>query len=198
MLPLRLIEEIRLLTNIVREGNRGCGWCWPAAWRWRSGWQVLSWSRSISGSQRGAICSRWGATRRFITSRSRFAAAARGRDGLLTADAQTSVHTASDGIPRLINQICDHALMLAALGGQPQIDAARHRRGVGRPAAVAAAAARAAGAGGGGRRNGQAGRTLSSSASWATSRRWREAIGPRHGGHGDGQASTRSAARSIR
>src|SRR6185503_508522 len=32
-----------------------------------------------------------------------------------------SIHTASDGIPRLVSQLCDHALMLAALGGHRQL-----------------------------------------------------------------------------
>ena len=44
--------------------------------------------------------------------------------GDFTGDAQAAIHTATDGIPRLINQVCDHALMLAALGRKRQIDAA--------------------------------------------------------------------------
>jgi hypothetical protein len=43
-------------------------------------------------------------------------------DSLFTGGAQTAIHTATDGIPRLINQLCDHVLMLAALGGQRQVD----------------------------------------------------------------------------
>src|SRR5205085_319190 len=41
-----------------------------------------------------------------------------------TAEAQAAIHTATDGIPRLINQLCDHSLMLAALGGHRQLDVA--------------------------------------------------------------------------
>jgi hypothetical protein len=42
-------------------------------------------------------------------------------DVLFTADALQAIHTATDGIPRLVNQLCDHALMLAALGGHRQL-----------------------------------------------------------------------------
>jgi hypothetical protein len=45
-------------------------------------------------------------------------------DSLFTADAVAAIHTATDGIPRLINQVCDHALMLTALAGKRQVDAA--------------------------------------------------------------------------
>jgi len=45
-------------------------------------------------------------------------------DGIFTSDAQVAIHIATDGIPRLINQVCDHALMLAALGRKRQIEAA--------------------------------------------------------------------------
>jgi len=40
---------------------------------------------------------------------------------LLNTAAQEAVYSASGGVPRLINQVCDHALMMAALGGQAQI-----------------------------------------------------------------------------
>jgi len=43
---------------------------------------------------------------------------------IFTEDAQEAIYTASDGIPRLINQIGDHAMMMAAIGGHTQISAA--------------------------------------------------------------------------
>src|SRR4029079_2446856 len=45
-------------------------------------------------------------------------------ESVLADGATVAIHTATDGIPRLINQVGDHALMLAALGGHRQIDAA--------------------------------------------------------------------------
>jgi hypothetical protein len=43
-------------------------------------------------------------------------------DEVFTAEALRTIHTATDGIPRLVNQLCDHALMLAALGGHQQLN----------------------------------------------------------------------------
>jgi hypothetical protein len=40
---------------------------------------------------------------------------------LISEDAVRSVYRATDGIPRLINQVCDHALVLAALGGHSKL-----------------------------------------------------------------------------
>jgi hypothetical protein len=42
----------------------------------------------------------------------------------LTSDALDAIHRATDGIPRLINQVCDHALLLAYAGGVRQLPAA--------------------------------------------------------------------------
>lgn len=42
---------------------------------------------------------------------------------LFPAEAINSLHHATDGIPRLINQVCDHALVLAFAGGQRKLDA---------------------------------------------------------------------------
>ena len=58
MLPLRLLEEIRMITNLVRQGQPRCAWYWPPAWCSMSGWRRRVWSPSISASRRGAICSR--------------------------------------------------------------------------------------------------------------------------------------------
>jgi type II secretory pathway predicted ATPase ExeA len=45
-----------------------------------------------------------------------------GSPALFTADAVKSLHQATDGIPRLVNQVCDHALVLAFAGGRKKID----------------------------------------------------------------------------
>jgi hypothetical protein len=124
-LPLRLIEEIRLLTNIVRDGQSRVRLVLAGGMALE---EQLASPKLESFHQRiAARCYLQPLGRDetvyYVQEQIR-RCGARG-DGLLTADAQTSVHTASDGIPRLINQVCDHALMLAALAGQPQIDAAR-------------------------------------------------------------------------
>lgn len=44
-------------------------------------------------------------------------------DHLFTGDAMKSVHQSSDGCPRIINQICDYALVLAASQGSQRVTA---------------------------------------------------------------------------
>ena len=60
---------------------------------------------------------------------------------VFAASAYESVYRATDGVPRLIDQVCDHALILAELGdcrGQRR----SHRRGLERPATIAATLAK--------------------------------------------------------
>jgi hypothetical protein len=42
-------------------------------------------------------------------------------EAVFTTEALKAIHTATDGIPRLVNQVCDHGLMLASLGGHKQL-----------------------------------------------------------------------------
>lgn len=46
-------------------------------------------------------------------------------DHVFTHDAWQPVYHATDGIPRLINQVCDHALILACAAGQNHLDGRR-------------------------------------------------------------------------
>jgi hypothetical protein len=45
-------------------------------------------------------------------------------DSVFAADALAAAHSATDGVPRLINQLCDHALLMASAGGVRQLTAA--------------------------------------------------------------------------
>ena len=45
-------------------------------------------------------------------------------DQLFTGDAFDAVHRATDGVPRLVNQLCDHALLLACAAGAKPLTAA--------------------------------------------------------------------------
>jgi hypothetical protein len=56
--------------------------------------------------------------------RSQIRAAGGKPERVFTDEALRAVHQATDGIPRLINQVCDHALLLASLGRHKQLDAA--------------------------------------------------------------------------
>ncbi len=111
-LPLRLFEEIRLITNLVGGGEA----------RVRvviAGGQALEERlanpKLESFSQRiAARCYLEPFTRtetgEFIR---RQIGLAGGRDGLFTDEACTAVYHATGGVPRLIVQVCDHALVTA-------------------------------------------------------------------------------------
>jgi hypothetical protein len=119
-----LLEELRMITNLVREGQS----------RVRL---ILSGSLLIeerfahpkldSFSQRlSARCYLEALdpdeTRGYV----RFHVQSAGGDPnrLFEENALHNVHRATGGVPRLINQLCDHALMLARVAGKATIDAA--------------------------------------------------------------------------
>jgi type II secretory pathway predicted ATPase ExeA len=123
-LPLRLLEEIRLLTNVVRDGRTRVRLVLAGGMALE---ERLAHPKLESFHQRIAARCYLQPLRRDETVfylHEQIRRAGGDADRLFTADAQAAVHTASDGIPRLINQVCDHALTLAALGGQRQLDAA--------------------------------------------------------------------------
>jgi len=123
-LPLRLLEEIRLLTNIARDGHTRVRLVLTGSLALE---ERLASPKLESFHQRiVARCYLQPLTRQetmeYLQSHIRRCGGS--VDSLFTSEAQSAVHTATDGIPRLINQLCDHALMLAALGGHRQLDAA--------------------------------------------------------------------------
>lgn len=121
-LPLRLIEEIRLISNFIRDGQ-------PRVRLILAGGPELE--ERLASPKLQSFQQRI-AARCYLQSLQRDETAQYVRhqvrqvggnpDTLFTPDALRSIHTATDGIPRLINQVCDHALVLAALNGQTQID----------------------------------------------------------------------------
>lgn len=123
-LPSRLLEELRLLTNLVREGSP----------RVRL---VLAGSRSLEerlanpklDSFQQRIAARtylqpWTSQETADYIRQEITRCGGRAFGIFTADALKAVHVAAAGIPRLVNQICDHALALAAANGESAIDGA--------------------------------------------------------------------------
>ena len=116
-LPWRLLEEIRLISNFVRDGQ-------PRVRVILAGSPVLeerfASPKLASFSQRlAARCYLESFTRdetaAFI--RAQIAAVGGNPQEVFHDDALQSVFRATDGIARLINQVCDHALILASLGG---------------------------------------------------------------------------------
>jgi len=123
-LSFRLLEEIRLITNLVRDGQ-------PRVRLVLAGGPKLDERftnpKLDSFNQRIAARCYLSAFNREDTLqyvRARIAAVGARADSVFAADALQAVYQATDGIPRLINQVCDHALVMAFAGGQRQLDRA--------------------------------------------------------------------------
>ena len=117
LLPWKVLEEIRLLTNLVRDSQ-------PRVRVVITGNSVLEERfanpKLSSFSQRLAARCYLGAMDATETAayvRAQIAFVGGDADGLLDDDALRAVHRASDGVPRLVNQICDHALIMACVAG---------------------------------------------------------------------------------
>ncbi len=116
-LPLRLLEEVRLLTNLARSGQPRVRLVLAGAAKLE---ERLASPKLESFNQRIAV-------RSYLQSFNydetlAFVKAALGSVGgdweqIFTPDALDAIYRATDGIPRLVNQVCDHALMLAYAGG---------------------------------------------------------------------------------
>lgn len=114
LLSSQLLDEIRLLTNFVRDGKPRANLVLAGNHRLE---ENLVDSSLESFNQRVA-------TRCYLTNLNRsetieFINAAIMRVGgqpnqIFTEDAMEAVHEVTDGCPRLINQVCDHAMILSA------------------------------------------------------------------------------------
>ena len=120
-LPIRLLEEIRLMSNMACEGRplmRLVLAGGPALEERFANPKLDSFSQRLSARcyleafNRTETCN-------YIQSR----ITAEGGPGgeLFPDDACNSVYHASGGVPRLINQVCDHALLLAIVDGRRSI-----------------------------------------------------------------------------
>ncbi len=120
-LPIRLLEELRVLGNVSHQGV-------PTVRLLLAGSQSLE--ETFTEPEIEAFNQRIVArcylaplshsdTAQFI--RGHLAAAGAAPDELFTADALDAVYRATDGIARLVNQVCDRALVLAAGHGQLQV-----------------------------------------------------------------------------
>ena len=123
-LPLRLLEEIRLLTNLARGGQ-------PLVRLVLAGGPVLE--ERLASPKLDSFSQRLSArcyleafnrteTQEYIQSQIN-SAGGRGEQIFPEAACQ-SVFQATGGVPRLINQVCDHALLLAYVAGRKRIEPA--------------------------------------------------------------------------
>jgi type II secretory pathway predicted ATPase ExeA len=123
-LPTRLLEEIRMITNLVRDGRPRVRLILAGSARLE---ERFASPKLESFNQRVSVRCYLEAlnreeTRAFVTSQ--LAAAGRGAAEVFTPSALDAVFDATGGVPRMINQVCDHALVLATVIGAKAIDAA--------------------------------------------------------------------------
>ena len=123
-LPLRLLDEIRSLTNLTRDMQ-------PAVRMVLAGSHVLeerfASPKLESFSQRISVRCYLEAFQRSETQayiQSRLSAGGGQGSEIFPAETCQMVHQATDGVPRLINQVCDHVLLLAYAAGIRRIEPA--------------------------------------------------------------------------
>lgn len=122
MLPLRLLEELRMLTNLVRDGQPRVRLVLAAS---LSLDERLASPRLESLNQRiAARCYLHSMNRdeTFGYVRAQLSAVGGDPARVLTEDALQAIHGATDGIPRLVNQLCDHVLVMAAIGRRAPVE----------------------------------------------------------------------------
>ena len=120
-LPARVLEEIRLITNITVAGQPRVRFVMAGSHLLE---EHLASPKLASFSQRAAArCYLEPMDRGETTAYIRAQIAAAGGDArrIFTDAAFESVYRASDGVPRLINQLCDHALLLAHAAREHQL-----------------------------------------------------------------------------
>jgi type II secretory pathway predicted ATPase ExeA len=121
-LPLKLLEEVRLITNLVRGGQ-------PKVRLVLAGSPVLE--ERFTSPKLDAFNQRISArcylqafdrneTREYIKAQIEWAGGQ--SETLFGNEALDGVYQATQGVPRLINQVCDHALLLACAAGAPSLD----------------------------------------------------------------------------
>ncbi len=123
-LTLRLLDEIRMITNLVTDGQ-------PRTRLVMAGGAMLE-ERFASpklesfGQRIAARCYLEAMNRDETLAYIHAQIGMAGRNGaeVIPEDACHAVYQATDGVPRLVNQVCDHALLLACAAGREQVDRA--------------------------------------------------------------------------
>lgn len=123
-LPLRSLEEVRMLTNVVCEGQPGVRLVLSGNSSLEERFanpQLDSFSQRLVGrcyleSLQG------GETREYIHAQLDSAGAE--GEAVFPAETCKSVYQATNGVPRLINQVCDHSLLLAYVRERKELEPA--------------------------------------------------------------------------
>ena len=127
-LPLKLLEEVRMITNLARGGQ-------PCVHLVLAGAPAIE--ERLASPKLESLNQRLAArcyleplakaeTRDYV--RYQIAAAGGNVEQVFTPDALDAVYQATDGVPRVLNQVCDHALMLAYADDRRRLDAAAVER----------------------------------------------------------------------
>lgn len=123
VLPVRLLDELRMITNLVRGGEPRVRIVLAGDIRLE---ERFANPRLSSLQQRiAARCYLQPLLREetFDLVRSQLTASGVIPSEIFGDESLAAVHRATSGIPRLVNQLCDHALILAAVGNQRSVSA---------------------------------------------------------------------------
>jgi type II secretory pathway predicted ATPase ExeA len=120
-LPWRLLEEVRMISNLVRDGESRVRVVLagsPALEERFASPKLNSFSQRLAARCYLESLDR-AETAEYV--RSQISTVGGNPDQVFLDEAMSSIYRATDGIPRLINQVCDHALILASLGGMERV-----------------------------------------------------------------------------
>ena len=121
-LPLRLFEEIRLLTNLAKDNLpliRLVMVGGPLLEERFANPKLESFSQRIVARCYLEPLTR-AETQQYI--QRQLSQVGAGDEPVFSTEACRAVHQATDGVPRLVNQLCDHAMLLAFSNGQSRIN----------------------------------------------------------------------------
>ncbi|HTN77314.1 MAG TPA: AAA family ATPase [Pirellulaceae bacterium] len=124
-MPVRLLEELRMITNLVRGGEARVRLVLAGDTRLE---ERFANPRLASFQQRvAARCYLSSLARQetFDLVRTQLTASGVMPGDIFADEALEELHRTTAGVPRLINQLCDHALVLAAVAADPRVTAAR-------------------------------------------------------------------------
>lgn len=124
LMDVGLLEELRMITNLVREGQPRARLVMAGSYsieerladpKLESLNQRIS-TRAYLENMNASEC------RQYIEDH--LQAVGKSANEIFDEEALDAVHVATHGIPRLVNQVCDHALVLAIADGKQRIHAA--------------------------------------------------------------------------
>ena len=122
-LPAELFEELRSISNLTHDGN----WCVNLVLAGKSKLEELL-GRPGMESLDQRIASRnylgkWNSAETVDYVRYQIARVGGDATEIFTEEALEQIKETTDGLPRLVNQVCDHAMIMAGLGNVRQLDA---------------------------------------------------------------------------